>query len=39
MRTDGICLTVLEIDGSRIMKIEVEFDVDGETPSDAPAAA
>ena len=36
--TDGICLTVLEIDGSRIMKIEVEF-VSDETPSDEPAAA
>jgi len=39
VRTDGICLTVLEIDGSRIMKIEVEFGVEDETPTDEPAAA
>jgi putative hemolysin len=39
VRTDGICLTVLEIEGSRIMKIEVEFGVEDETPSDEPAAA
>ena len=30
---------VLEIEGSRIMKIEVEFGQDDETPSDEPAAA
>jgi CBS domain containing-hemolysin-like protein len=35
---DGLRLTVLEVEGSRIMKIEVEFGVD-ETPSDEPAAA
>ena len=38
VRSDGLVLTVLEIDGSRIMKIEVEFGV-GETPTDEPAAA
>ena len=38
VRTDGICLTVLEIEGSRIMKIEVEFGAD-EDPTDEPAAA
>jgi len=30
---------VLEVDGSRIMRIEVEFGVEGETPTDEPAAA
>ena len=39
VRTDGLRLEVLEIDGSRIMRIEVEFGVDDETPSDEPAAA
>ncbi len=39
VRTDGLCLTVVEVDGSRIMKIEVEFGVEDETPSDEPAAA
>jgi putative hemolysin len=39
VRTDGLKLEVLEIDGSRIMKIEVEFGVDDETPTDEPAAA
>ncbi|MGH3126973.1 MAG: hemolysin family protein [Gaiellaceae bacterium] len=38
VRTDGLRLSVLEIEGSRIMKIEVEFGVD-ETPTDEPAAA
>jgi CBS domain containing-hemolysin-like protein len=38
VRTDGLCLTVVEIDGTRILKIEVEFGVD-DTPSDTPAAA
>jgi putative hemolysin len=38
MTTDGLRLSVLEIEGSRILKIEVEFGVD-ETPTDAPAAA
>jgi putative hemolysin len=37
VQTDGIRMTVLEVDGSRIMKIEVEFGV-GE-PTDEPAAA
>ena len=36
--TDGLRLTVLEIEGSRILKIEVEFGV-GETPTGAPEAA
>jgi CBS domain containing-hemolysin-like protein len=36
--TDGLQLTVLEIEGSRILKIEVEFGVD-ETPAGAPEAA
>jgi magnesium and cobalt exporter, CNNM family len=36
--TDGLRLCVLEVEGSRILKIEVEFGVD-ETPTDEPAAA
>jgi putative hemolysin len=39
VRTDGLMLTVVEIDGSRIMKLEVAFGVDDETPTDEPAAA
>jgi putative hemolysin len=39
VRADGLCLSVLEVEGSRIMKIEVEFGLDDETPSDEPAAA
>jgi putative hemolysin len=39
VRTDGLCLRVLELDGSRILKLEVEFGVNGETPTDEPAAA
>ncbi len=39
VRADGLELTVLEIDGSRIMRIEVEFGADDETPTDEPAAA
>ena len=39
VRTAGLMLTVVEIDGSRIMKLEVEFGVDDETPTDEPAAA
>jgi putative hemolysin len=35
---DGLRLTVFEVEGSRIMRIEVEFGV-GETPTDEPAAA
>jgi putative hemolysin len=38
VRTDGLMLRVLEIDGSRIMKLEVEFGVD-DAPTDEPAAA
>jgi CBS domain containing-hemolysin-like protein len=37
--TDGLELRVLEVDGSRIMRIEVEFGVEGEAPTDEPAAA
>ena len=39
VRSDGLMLTVVEIDGSRIMKLEVEFGVDDEAPTDEPAAA
>jgi putative hemolysin len=39
VRVDGLCLTVLEIEGSRIMKIEVEFDLEDDTPTDETAAA
>ena len=39
VRADGMRLSVLEIEGSRIMKIEVEFGQEDETPSDEPAAA
>jgi putative hemolysin len=40
VRSDGLQLSVLEVEGSRIMKIEVEFGADDdETPSDEPAAA
>jgi magnesium and cobalt exporter, CNNM family len=39
VRTDGLCLRVLQIEGSRIIKLEVEFGLDGETPTDEPAAA
>jgi putative hemolysin len=39
VRAIGLCLKVLEIEGSRIMKIEVEFGVEGEAPNDEPAAA
>ena len=39
VRADGLRLEVLQIDGSRIMRIEVEFGVDDETPTDEPAAA
>ncbi len=39
VRADGLRLSVLEIDGSRIMKIEVEFGVGDDTPGDEPAAA
>ncbi len=39
VRADGLRLKVLEIEGSRIMKIEVEFGVEDDAPSDEPAAA
>jgi putative hemolysin len=39
VRVDGLLLRVLEIEGSRIGKIEVEFGLDGGTPTDEPAAA
>ena len=39
VRVDGLCLTVLEIDGSRILKIEVEFGAEDETPSDDSVAS
>jgi putative hemolysin len=38
VRTDGLLLRVLEIDGSRILKLEVEFGTDN-APTDEPAAA
>jgi putative hemolysin len=38
VETDGIRLSVLEVEGSRILKLEVEFGADG-TPTDEPAAA
>ena len=38
VRTDGILLSVLEIEGSRIMKLEVEFGAN-DAPTDEPAAA
>ena len=39
VRADGLRLSVLEIEGSRIMKIEVEFGQDDQAPTDEPAAA
>jgi putative hemolysin len=39
VRVNGLLLRVLEIDGSRIGKLEVEFGHDGETPTDEHAAA
>lgn len=39
VKVDGLQLSVVEIEGSRIIKLEVEFGVDGQTPSDEPAAA
>jgi putative hemolysin len=39
VRSDGIRLSVLEVEGSRIMKLEVEFGDDDEAPTDEPAAA
>ena len=39
VRVDGLQLRVVEVEGSRIMKLEVEFGVDDQTPTDEPAAA
>jgi putative hemolysin len=39
VRVDGLLLLVLEIEGSRIGKIEVQFGFDGGTPTDEHAAA
>jgi putative hemolysin len=39
VKVNGLCLRVREIDGSRIMRLEVEFGLDDETPTDEPAAA
>jgi putative hemolysin len=39
VRVDGLLLRVLEIEGSRIGKIEVEFGVNGETPTDESVSA
>ena len=39
VQSDGIRLSVLEVEGSRIMKIEVEFGVEDGAPNDEPAAA
>jgi putative hemolysin len=39
VRVDGLLLRVLEIEGSRIGKIEVQFGPDGGTPTDEHAAA
>jgi hypothetical protein len=36
---DGTRLTVLEVEGSRILRLEVELGVEGETSSGAPEAA
>ena len=39
VRVDGLLLRVLEIEGSRIGKLEVEFGVNGETPTDESVSA
>ena len=39
VRVDGLNLRVNEIEGSRILKLEIEFTADDETPTDEPAAA
>jgi putative hemolysin len=39
VRVDGLLLRVLEVEGSRIGKIEVQFGLDGGTPTDEHAAA
>jgi putative hemolysin len=38
VQTDGLRLSVLEVEGTRIMKLEVEFGADG-APTDEPAVA
>jgi putative hemolysin len=38
VRADGLTLSVLEVEGSRIMRLEVEFG-DDEAPTDEPAVA
>jgi putative hemolysin len=37
VRTDGLCLTVVEVDGTRILKLEVEFGAD-DTPTNPVAS-
>jgi magnesium and cobalt exporter, CNNM family len=39
VRADGLCLRVLELDGSRILKLEVEFGADDDTPTDDSVAS
>ena len=39
VEVDGLLLRVNEIEGSRILKLEIEFTADDETPTDEPAAA
>ena len=39
VKVDGLLLRVNEIEGSRILKLEIEFTADDETPTDEPAAA
>ena len=39
VRVDGLLLRVLEIEGSRIGKLEVEFGVNGQTPTDESVSA
>jgi len=39
VQVDGLVLRVNEIEGSRILKLEIEFTADDETPTDEPAAA
>jgi putative hemolysin len=38
VRADGLRLTVHEVEGSRIMKLEVEFGVEGQAPSQSSGA-
>jgi putative hemolysin len=39
VRTNGLELSVLEVDGTRIMRLEIAFGVKNEAPPDQPAAA